>query len=83
LNALYVENGTLQVLVLMILQQRAALMEAFAGRQMMSDQDIRAAIGTQGQISGIDIILRSIHAAMEKPDEPTDEVSAEQRGSSP
>jgi hypothetical protein len=85
LNQLYAEGGTLCVLVLMILQFRQDLTEALLGRQMMSDQDIRAAIGTQGQINGIDIVLHGIHEAIEKDrnDESADEVSAEQRRAAP
>lgn len=74
LRALYVENGTLQVLVLMILQQRKELMEAFAARPMLQEADIRASIGVQGQINGIDVVLQSIFEAMKDPQD-EDEVS--------
>jgi hypothetical protein len=72
LRALYVDGGTLQLLVKGILEQRQDLMEALMSRPMMTDQDIRAAIGTQGQINGIDIVLQGIHSSMlESQDEPT------------
>jgi hypothetical protein len=64
LRQLYAPGGTLTVLVRMILELRSDLGEALVGRQMMSDADIRAAIGTQGQILGMDIILHGIHEAM-------------------
>ena len=84
LRQLYAEpGGTLRAVVLMLLQQREALTEALLGRQMMSDQDIRAAIGTQGQINGLDIALQSIHEAMTKEPDNVEEVSTEQRSAVP
>lgn len=64
LRALFIDGGTLQLLVKGMLEQRQDLMEALMSRPMMSDQDIRAAIGTQGQINGIDIVLQGIHNSM-------------------
>lgn len=81
LRQLYVDNGTLQVLVLMMLQQRSDLIEALAARPMLSEADIRASIGVQGQVNGIDVILQSIHAAMTE--EEDDEVSYNDRAASP
>ena len=84
LRQLYAEpGGTLRAIVRLCLEQREALTEALLGRQMMSDQDIRAAIGTQGQINGIDIVLQGIHEAMTKEPDHVEEVSAEQRSAVP
>lgn len=74
LQHLYVDNGTLQILVKMILQQRDVLLEALVNRHIVDETSVRMAIGTQGQVSGMDTILQSIFEAMkeEKADEMED-----------
>lgn len=85
LRGLFIDGGTLQLLVKGMLEQRQDLMEALMSRPMMSDQDIRAAIGTQGQINGIDIVLQGIYGLMlERKDEPTlEEATLGQRSAVP
>lgn len=84
LQSLYAEpGGTLRVLVHMFLQHRDVLVEALVKTHMVNEEAIRKAVGTQGQLSGIDLLLQEIFEAMRKPNEPADEVSAEQRGAAP
>jgi hypothetical protein len=85
LGQLFAEpSGTLRVLVAMILQQRDQLVEALVKTHMVDEAAIRRAIGTQGQLSGIDTVLQSIFGAMRKPtDEPAEEVSTDQHRSAP
>jgi hypothetical protein len=83
LRALYVDGGTLQLLVKGMLEQRQDLMEALMSRPMMTDQDIRAAIGTQGQINGIDIVLQGIHSSMLESEDANVLAETGERGSVP
>jgi hypothetical protein len=61
---LYVERGTLQQLVRMILDMRSDLKEALVNTRLLSEENIRLALGIQGQVSGIDIILDLILTQM-------------------
>lgn len=66
---LYVERGTMQQVVRAILDQRDDLKESLSKTLMINEENIRIAIGIQGQVSGIDTVLALIHHLMQQPEE--------------
>jgi hypothetical protein len=74
MRSLYVEGGTLTQVVKAILEQRTNVAHQLANTHMIRDEDIRMAIGLQGNIRGIDNVLQIIYGLTIDPDsEATDE----------
>ena len=67
-RSLYVDGGTLTQIVSVILAQRTRVITQLANRHMIQDEDIRMAIGLQGNVRGIDNVLQIIHGLMLDPD---------------
>lgn len=67
-RSLYVEGGTLTQVVKAILEQRTNVANQLANTHMIRDEEVRLAIGLQGNIRGIDNVLQIIHGLMVDPD---------------
>lgn len=66
-------HGTLLQFVSIVLAGREHLKEAALQQQLLSEESIRMAIGTRGQVDGIDYVLRSLHKLMtDEPEENED-----------
>lgn len=75
-RSLYVDGGTLTQVVKCLLQQRTNVANQLANTHMIQDEDIRRAIGLQGNVRGIDNALQIIHGLMLDPNsEATDDIS--------
>lgn len=68
MRSLYVDRGTLLQVVAQVLEFRRDVMDRLASTHMIQDEDIRTAIGLQGNIRGIDNVLQIIHNLMIDPD---------------
>lgn len=73
LRSLYIDNGTLQQLVRALLDTKEELQEGMANCHMISDENVRRAIGLQGQIMGLQTALQVVHELMQEPREVQDE----------
>ena len=67
LRSLMVEGGTLAQLVRALLDTRDGIQEQLANKQMIRDEDIRIAIGMQGQVLGLNNALQVIYQALQEP----------------
>ena len=83
LRASFENNGPLAQLVHIIVHDvRQGMVENLINTHMISEETIRKALGTQGQISGVDNILHFINEAMKEPqheDEPAEDLSVDER----
>lgn len=66
-RSLYVDGGTLLQVVGAILDQRKNVVHQLENTHMIRDEDIRMAIGLQGNVRGIDNVLQIIHGLMLDP----------------